>query len=183
VDVDTTEEIAGEIQDAIDGADQDIVDMLPEDLAELLLQHVYSSIIQVVDPVAQQLTEMILGADPENPEEWEAVLENLEDLLGMTIAVPDWLQDFVEELEEIVGQIEEGMAGAIKGDISSLLIKYITELEEEKMMDSVEDMIDTELIEDLVEEKFAEEIEEIEELEMPSATITLNIYTYKGEGE
>jgi len=39
-------------------------------------------------------------------------------------------------------------------------------------------MVDEELIEELVEETVAEGIEE---LEMPSATITLNIYTYEGE--
>ena len=111
VDVNTLEEIAGGIRDAIAGADQDIVDMLPEDLAELILQHVYDSLNAVVDPVAQKLTEMILGEDPED---WEAALE---DLLGMTIAVPDWLQDFVEELEAIVDQIEIGKAGALKSNI------------------------------------------------------------------
>ncbi len=174
VDVNTLEEIAGGIRDAIAGADQDIVDMLPEDLAELILQHVYDSLNAVVDPVAQKLTEMILGEDPED---WEAALE---DLLGMTIAVPDWLQDFVEELEAIVDQIEIGKAGALKSNIVALLKGYIAELAEEKMTNFVASQIDTGLIEELVVERVAEEVEA---QEMPSATINISIYTYEGEGE
>ena len=48
------------------------------------------------------------------------------------------------------------------------------------MTNFVASQIDTGLIEELVVERVAEEVEA---QEMPSATINISIYTYEGEGE
>ncbi len=75
--------------------------------------------------------------------------------------------------EDIAGLLGEQIMGALPGDIAGLLNKYIAELVEEKMVDSVAG-----IVEGSVEKRVAEEIEK---QEIPSADITLNIYTYEGE--
>ena len=156
----TFEEIAQVIKEKIDAmVEAGFIDLLSGDLAELIEEHIANSIIcKITDPMAEEIAALIVEIEEEGYN-----YDDLVELLG-------------EDIAELLG---EEIAGATKGDIAGLLNKYIAELVEEKMTASVAELVDEELIEELVEEKVAEEIEE---LEMPSATITLNIYTYEGEG-
>ncbi len=63
----------------------------------------------------------------------------------------------------------------LPGDITALLNEYIAGLIESKMLNSVADSVEEEIEATLTGM--------IEEMEMPSAGITIIIYLYQGEGE
>jgi hypothetical protein len=67
----------------------------------------------------------------------------------------------------------EQIAGSLQGDIGGLLREYISNLVEEKMMDSVAAMVDDGLVAELA-------ADEVKVRETPSSSITLIIYTYEG---
>lgn len=169
----TVAEITAAIKAKIENskARGELVELLPGDLAELIEEHIARSIVsKVVAPLADKIAALLL------------VGEDIVGLLGEDIG--GLLE---EEIEGLLGELEEDIAGSLPGYIAGLLNKYIAEIEEEKRTDSIADRVgeivegrETE-IEERIQEKVAEEIEK---LEIPSeATITLNIYTYQGEGE
>lgn len=136
--------------------EEDYVLLLSGDLAELIEQHIAESIVsEIVRPLAEEIAALIVAGGEEGYNE-----EDLEELLG-----PD-----------IAGLLGEEIAGALPGGIESLLNEYIADIVENKMLDSVSSQI----IEEVVVEYVAQQVEE---MEMPSATIELVIYTYQGEGE
>ena len=136
--------------------EEDYVNLLSGDLAELIELHISQSIVsELLTPLAEQIADLIDGLGGEGYDQ-----EALEELLG-----PD--------LAELLG---EDIAGSLQGDILTLLDKYVADVVGNKMLDLASSQLDQEVVDEYV-------VQQVEAMELPSASIQLVIYTYLVEGE
>jgi len=135
--------------------EQEYEELLSGDLAELIAEQIASSVInKVVSSLVGGISGLIVEAGEEGYN-----YDDLVELLG-------------EDMAQLLG---EEIAGGLTGNLSGLLNDYIAGLIEAKMIGSVIVTVEAD-----VEKLMAEQIEE---MEMSSASIDLVIYAYPGEGE
>jgi hypothetical protein len=151
---------------------QDYEGPLADGLAELIEQNIADSVVStIVGPLAEQIAALIA---PGEVVEVEGEGENGEgDEVGGKVVYDQ--AALIELLgEDIAALLGEEIAGATTGNITTLLNEYIAGLIENKMLNSVADSVE-ESVKSMLPGM-------IEEMEMPSAGMTIVIYWYQGEG-
>ncbi|MCJ7769311.1 MAG: hypothetical protein MUO92_02400, partial [Dehalococcoidales bacterium] len=150
---------------------QDYEGPLADELAELIAQNIAGSVIgTIVNPLAEQIAALIM---PGEVVEVEGEGEDGE----VEVLQTEYDQAALVELlgEDMAALLGPAIAGSTQGEIASILNKYIAGLIESKMLNSVADSV-----EEAVEATLPGMIEE---METPSAGMTIIIYLYQGEGE
>jgi hypothetical protein len=149
--------------------EQEYEEPLADSLAELIAQHIAESVVStIVNPLAEQIAALIAPGE---------VMEGEEEGEDGEVAQTVYDQAALVELlgEDMAVLLGEDIAGATEGDITTLLNGYIAGLIESKMLNLVADSVE-ESVENTIPGM-------IEEMEMPSAGMTIVIYLYQGEGE
>ena len=131
----------------------DIYDPLSNDLAYMIEEHIAGALIDtIIGPLSEQIAELITPQG-EDGYDREALIE----LLG----------------EDIVKLMDDGIAGTLQGDIANLLVNYVANLINQKVAASVAGIVDAQTASQLAVT--------IADMERPSSSLTLIIYTYEGE--
>jgi hypothetical protein len=167
-------EMAATIKERIAGSiylEQEYEEPLANDLAEFIAQQIADSVVGVV--VAEAATYIFELVMPGEVVEGEGVGEDGE----VEVVQTEYDKTALVELlgEDMATLLGPSIAGSTQGEIASILNKYIAGLIESKMLNSVADSVEEEIEATLTGM--------IEEMEMPSAGITIIIYLYQGEGE
>ena len=177
-------EVRGEVANILDFVNTIVTD---EAFKTAILEPVD---IMVPEPLTEEDKEQIL--EDMTAEEIESLIEEaVETLPGQERLTPEDIDNIVVEIGSLIGFLEglteEEIAELTASEIESLIVGAMGGLVEEITAEDIAELIGKlegiigELegaIGDNIEERAAEMIEE---LEMPSANITLNIYTYEGE--
>jgi cell division protein FtsB len=131
----------------------EIYDPLSGTLAQMIEENIAGALVdRIIRPLAEQIATLIAPEGEGGYDESELI-----ELLG-------------EDITELMG---DDIAGSLEGNIGNLLVEYVSNLIDQKVADSVAGVVDSQTATQLAAT--------IEQLEMPSSSITLTIYTYEGD--
>lgn len=147
---------------------QDYHGSLADELAEIIAQQIAESAVNtIVNPLAEEIAALIMPG--------EVVEVEGEEEAGEEVIIYD--QAALIELlgEDMAAFLGDNIADATVGSLTSVLNGYFAEMIKNKMINSVADFVEDE-IEDTLPGM-------IEAMETPSASLTVVIYLYHGEGD